>query len=108
MTTAFFFQSPILFDAIGVAGFGLYVLNYSLLTLQRIKSESIIYFVVNGTAACMVLIGLMHSFNLAAALVQIFFICASLVAIVLRLRIRHKARQTHGAFNALKELRETL
>ena len=80
---------PTIFDAIGVAGFGLYVLNYTMLTFQRVKSESIIYFVINGSAACMVLIGLTNAFNLAAAMIQIFFICISGVAIVLRLRDRH-------------------
>ena len=52
-------SGPTLFDAVGVAGFGLYVLNYSMLTLQRVKSESIGYFAVNLAAASMVLVGLM-------------------------------------------------
>lgn len=81
-----------IFDAIGIAGFGLYVLNYTLLTFQRVKSESIIYFVINGTAACLVLVGLTSAFNLAAAMIQIFFICISCVAIVIRWRDRRNAR----------------
>ena len=83
---------PTLFDAIGVAGFGLYVLNYSMLTLQRIKSDSIRYFVINLVAASMVLIGLTNAFNLAAAMIQVFFICSSCVAIFLRLRARQLTR----------------
>lgn len=79
-------------DMIGVAGFGLYVINYSMLTLQKVKSDSIRYFVVNLAAATMVLIGLMTAFNLAAALIQIFFICSSGVAIILRLRSRQMAK----------------
>lgn len=35
------------FDAIGVAGFGLYVLNYAMLTFQRLSSASITYFAIN-------------------------------------------------------------
>ena len=75
-------------DAIGVAGFGLYVLNYGLLTLQRVQSHQARYFIVNGLAATMVLIGLMSAFNLAAALIQIFWIVISSIAIVIRLRKR--------------------
>lgn len=79
---------PAVFEMIGVAGFGLYVLNYTLLTLQRVRSESISYFAVNGIAAAMVLIGLSTSFNLAAAMIQIFWIGISAMAIIVRLRAR--------------------
>ncbi|MDX8348145.1 hypothetical protein SLH49_09115 [Cognatiyoonia sp. IB215446] len=73
-------------DAIGVAGFGLYVLNYTLLTFRRIRTEHVAYFVINATAAGMVLVGLSASFNLASALIQIFWLIISLTAIVIRLR----------------------
>ncbi len=92
MNTIFNFYGPTIFDAIGIAGFGLYVVNYTMLTFQRVKSESIIYFVINGSAACMVLVGLTNAFNLAAAMIQIFFICISCVAILVRLRERHVAK----------------
>lgn len=73
-------------DAIGVAGFGLYVLNYSLLTFRRIGSDQARYFVINLAAATMVMIGLTTAFNLAAALIQGFWIVISIVAIVMRQR----------------------
>ena len=83
----FISQVPIpVFDAIGVAGFGLYVINYGLLTFHKITSHSRSYFVLNLLAATLVLIGLTHSFNLASALIQLFWIAISLVAITLRLR----------------------
>ena len=77
---------PAIFDAIGVAGFGLYVLNYTLLTFRKIKTECVLYFVINGTAASMVLISLSSSFNLASAMIQIFWVGISMVAVVIRLR----------------------
>jgi hypothetical protein len=73
-------------EMIGVAGFFLYVTNYSLLTLRIWSSDELRYFVVNLTAASCVLIGLTHSFNLAAALIQIFFVSMSIIGIALRLR----------------------
>jgi hypothetical protein len=75
-------------DAVGVAGFGLYVLNYGLLTVQRVQSHQICYFVINGLAAAMVLVGLMSAFNLASALIQIFWIVISIAAIIIRMRKR--------------------
>jgi len=77
---------PGLFDVIGVAGFGLYVLNYALLTFRRMKSDQIAYFAMNGVAASMVLVGLLSSFNLASAMIQIFWIGISAIAIFIRLR----------------------
>ncbi len=83
-----FFQTlpPGLLDAIGVAGFGLYVLNYALLTVRRGRSDNIAYFAINGAAASMVLVGLLSSFNLASAMIQIFWIGISAIAIFIRLR----------------------
>lgn len=72
-------------DAIGVMGFGLYVINYSLLTFRRINSQAMTYFAVNWVAATCVLIGLLGAFNLAAALIQVFWIVISTIAITLRI-----------------------
>ncbi len=74
------------FDAVGVAGFGLYVLNYTLLTFKKLTSECICFFAVNWLAASCVLIGLFNAFNLASALIQVFWIVISTVAILIRLR----------------------
>lgn len=74
-----------LFEFIGVLGFGLYVLNYMLLTLRVLDGHGILYFVLNAAAASMVLVGLMASFNLASVLIQVFWIVISIVAISMRL-----------------------
>lgn len=79
------------FDLIGVTGFGLYVLNYSLLTLRKISADQTRYFVLNMLAASMVMVGLMSAFNLASALIQGFWIVISIVGIATRLR-QHAAR----------------
>ncbi len=94
MTSVLFFESPAFFEAVGVCGFALYVANYTMLTLQRIKSDSITYFMLNAAAATLVLIGLSHAFNLASALIQVFYICASAIAIMIRLR-RRPAEPSH-------------
>lgn len=83
-------------NAIGVAGFVLYVLNYFLLTLRKMSSECIAYFAMNWAAATMVLIGLAASFNLASALIQLFWIAISTIGIVIRLRTSMAAEPHHA------------
>ncbi|MDQ2090129.1 CBU_0592 family membrane protein [Marimonas arenosa] len=74
-----------LFECLGVIGFALYVMNYTLLALRRVSGDCITYYVVNCSAASLVLLGLAVSFNLAAALIQGFWIVMSLTGIGLRL-----------------------
>ena len=82
---------PFVVNVIGVIGFSLYVMNFCLLTFHRLTSHSKLYFVINLMAASMVLIGLTHSFNLAAALIQLFWIVISTTAIIVRLRQSKRA-----------------
>ena len=77
-------------DAIGVLGCALYILNYSLLTLRRLYGDSLTYFAVNIGAASCVLLSLTQNFNLAALVIQSFWIAASLAAIAIRLRRRQQ------------------
>lgn len=76
--------SPVIFETIGVIGFGLYVLNYTLLTLRYINGHDVAYFILNLLAATFVLVGLITSFNLASALIQVFWVAMSLIGITLR------------------------
>ena len=76
---------PFLIECIGVLGFGLYVTAYTLLTLRILPGNSPRYFALNLLAASCVLIGLTASFNLASALIQLFWVCMSLLGITLHL-----------------------
>lgn len=78
-------------EIIGVVGFALYVMNYTLLTLCRLSNRDLRYYVLNLSAASCVLIGLSTHFNLAAALIQVFFVTMSLIGIALRLHERGRA-----------------
>lgn len=87
-----FIANPMYFEMIGVAGFALYVVNYSLLTLRYVDGHSLKYFVLNLLAAAFVLAGLMVSFNLASAMIQLFWVAMSLLGIVLRLSRPHQTQ----------------
>ena len=73
-------------DLIGVAGFCLYVMNYAALTFHWLDSHCRLYFAVNLVAATCVLIGLSSSFNLAAALIQLFWVVMATVGLCVRCR----------------------
>lgn len=83
-------------ELIGVFGFCLYVTTYTLLTFRIIAGPSVLYFSLNMTAASCVLIGLTQSFNLASALIQIFWISMSITGITLNLLRNRKARSQTG------------
>ena len=78
-------------QAIGIAGFAAYVLSYLMLTLRWISADSTVYFALNLAAARLVLVSLAHSFNLASALIQLLWICISIVGITMRLTRRGTA-----------------
>ncbi len=86
------FASPLVIEMIGVSGFVLYVTNYALLTFRVLNTYHIAYFVINLCAASLVLIGLSASFNLAAAMIQFFWIAMSILAIAMRLYSRSSYR----------------
>ena len=81
----FLLLDPALLDSIGVCGFLLYVVNYTLITMGWVSSDSVHYFCINFLAAAFVLIGLSSDFNLASALIQSFFIAMSILGIAIRL-----------------------
>lgn len=91
MMLAYFSQYS-LAEIAGVGGFLLYVFNYSMLSLRRISGDCIGYYVLNVCAASLVLIGLTASFNLASAMIQVFWVAMSTIGIVLRL---YRARRLH-------------
>ncbi|MBD3663963.1 CBU_0592 family membrane protein [Sulfitobacter aestuariivivens] len=75
---------PLIFEIIGVAGFAIYVISYSLLTLRVLPGPCLAYFLLNLLASTCVLIGLSASFNLASALIQLFWVAMSLVGITMQ------------------------
>ncbi|MEM8653449.1 MAG: hypothetical protein AAGF36_01790 [Pseudomonadota bacterium] len=77
-----------IYELVGILGFALYVMNYGLLTTRCLSGDCLTYFTINLVAASCVLLGLMTSFNLASALIQIFWVAMSIVGIVIRLRRR--------------------
>ena len=70
------------YQAIGVAGFVLYMLSYFLLQIGRIEGSDNSYILMNLMAASFVLVSLVHNFNLASALIQISWIIISIIGLI--------------------------
>ena len=80
--------APEICRAIGVLGFLTYVATFFALSLRLLTSEHLTYFALNIAAAAMVMVSLIHEFNLASALIQSFWILIGVIAVVLRVRRR--------------------
>lgn len=96
------FAETQVYEFIGVSGFILYVANYFLLTAGKLAAEQPLYYILNGFAALFVLIGLTSSFNLASALIQIFWIAISGWGIYLRFGRRHRVSTDQHVVEAAK------
>lgn len=105
MTELITVSNPMLFELLGVAGFGLYVMNYTLLTFHKLHSHDAAYFAINLVAAALVLAGLTVSFNLASAMIQLFWVVISFVAILVRLhrRFTHRKAPSEPAHDPIAE-----
>ncbi len=69
-------------DFVGSIGVGLIILTYVALQIGRIKSETLVYSVVNAVGASLILISLIYSFNLSAFIVEFFWVLISIYGIV--------------------------
>jgi hypothetical protein len=69
------------YDIVGTAGVALIVISYFLLQLGRLRSEELIYSVLNGAGAALILISLYYSFNLPSCIVEAFWLVISLFGI---------------------------
>ena len=87
----------------GVAGFIFYMLAYGLLQMGKISGQGYCYTCMNMAAAILVLLSLVHQFNLASVLIQLSWIVISLVGLYrlstgTRSRKRRRRRSNRYAY----------
>ena len=70
------------YDIIGTIGVGVIVVTYFLLQLGRVKSDALIYSLLNGFGAALILISLYYDFNLPSVVVEAFWLVISVFGIV--------------------------
>ncbi len=69
------------YDIVGTVGVALIVGTYLLLQLDRISNDSLVFSLLNGSGALLVIISLIYDFNLSAFLVEFFWLVISLIGI---------------------------
>ena len=69
-------------QACGLSGALLYSVGYLLSAYDKLPSQSPVYYSLKLIAAALVLVSLASDFNLASAVIQVFFIAVSLIGIV--------------------------
>lgn len=104
-------QDVPLWDLIGLAGATVYVGAYTLSALDALPSQSWQYYAIKLVAAGLVLTGLLGGdFNLASAVIQVFFVAVSLLGLGLHFsrRQRDRACERSRAMLHLKERPEAV
>lgn len=67
-----------LYDVVGIAGVSLIVVAYLLLQSDRLQAADRRYSFANALGASLVLVSLVHDFNLSAFLIEAFWLAISL------------------------------
>ena len=69
------------YDLIGTIGVALIVLTYVALQTGKIKSETLLYSLLNATGAGLIIISLLYNFNFSAFIVEFFWLLISIFGI---------------------------
>ena len=69
------------YDILGTLGVGVIILTYVLLQIERIRSEQVMYSLLNAIGALLIIISLYYSFNLPSFIVEFFWLLISLFGI---------------------------
>lgn len=83
-------------DIVGTAGAAIILVSYFLLQLQRISSRALSYSMLNGLGALLILVSLSIEFNLAAFVVEAFWLFISIIGIVRCMTGRSRERASDG------------
>jgi hypothetical protein len=77
-----------LLDFVGIIGAVLLMTAYLLLQLNKLQSNGLAYSLLNAIGALLIVFSLLANFNLAAFLIEVFWVLISLLGIIRYLRPR--------------------
>ena len=69
------------FDIIGSIGVATIIITYVLLQTERVRSESLLYSVLNGLGAGLIAFSLLYSFNFSAFVVEFLWVLISIYGV---------------------------
>ena len=70
------------YDIIGSVGVATIILTYVLLQTERIKSDALLYSILNAAGASLIIFSLFFNFNFSAFIVEFFWVLISIYGIV--------------------------
>lgn len=79
------------FDFLGTIGVAVIIVTYLLLQLDRLKSSSFSYSLLNGLGAMLIMFSLLFKFNLSAFIVEMFWVLISVLGLVRYFRARRNS-----------------
>lgn len=69
------------YDILGGLGVAVIILAYVLLQIERIRSDQLVYSLLNAVGAVLILISLYYTFNLPSFIVELFWLVISLFGV---------------------------
>lgn len=69
------------YDILGTLGVAVIVLTYVLLQIERVRSDQLIYSVLNAIGAALILVSLYFDYNFPSVVVEFFWLVISLFGI---------------------------
>ena len=69
------------YDIVGMLGVAIIILTYILLQIERVRSGQLIYSLLNGIGAALILVSLYFDFNFPSFVVEFFWLLISLFGI---------------------------
>jgi len=83
-----------LLDLVGNVGVVILMVTYLLLQLNRIRSDDLMYSLLNAVGASLIVVSLLVNFNLSALLMEVFWVLISFVGIYRYFRLKALRSQT--------------
>lgn len=65
-------------DVIGISGVACVLAAFFLLQIEKVRGDSLLYLMLNLTGACLLIVSLMVTFNLASFIIEICWLAISL------------------------------
>jgi hypothetical protein len=69
------------YDFVGSIGVAIIILTYIALQIEKIRSESLFYSLLNASGASLIIVSLLYNFNFSAFIVEFFWLLISLFGI---------------------------
>ena len=69
------------YDIVGTVGVAVIIITYVLLQFERVRSDQLLYSLLNAVGAALILISLYYDFNLPSFIVEFFWLLISLFGI---------------------------